>query len=141
MGRPRKPIALHVVQGTSRKKRLEARINELELPAGPMGHCPAWMPAPGRQEWDALTTHPQLSLVLNPAHRGALIEYCVLYARMVADAIGESKITASERQTLNSLRMQLGITPASQAKVKMPGEKPAESRWAATKPIPTSKVG
>jgi hypothetical protein len=84
--------------------------------------------------------------MLSAVHRGALEEYCVLYGRMVLDAKGilfvrrveqgavvevQYHLTASERQTLNSLRMQLGITPASSAKVKMPESQPTVNRFAA----------
>jgi hypothetical protein len=57
------------------------------------------------------------------------LEYCVLFGRMVEDAKGGKALVASERQTLNCLRMQLGITPASQAKVPMPKKAP-KNKWA-----------
>jgi phage terminase small subunit len=137
MPRPKKPVALHIIQGTARKDRMAARVNEMALPAGPVGEAPEWLIPDARAEWDLLTQHAVYSRVLSPAHRGALIEYCVLFGRMVLWAKGEGEISASERQTLNSLRMQLGITPASQGKVKMPEQKPAESKWGATKPTGT----
>lgn len=139
MARPKKPIALHKLQGTARNHRLENRIEELALPPGPMGAAPAWFGDIAAEEWVALTTHPQYSQVLNPVHRGTLIEYCILFELMIQAAQGIKDITASQRQTLNSLRMQLGITPASQSKVRMPDKKPIESKWADTKPIPISK--
>jgi len=137
MPRPRKPVSQLV---DPKKHRLEKRLAELSLPAGPIGAAPEWFTAESRDEWDRLTGHAQYSLVLNPIHRGTVIEYCILYGRMVENARDGAKFSAAERQMLQSIRMQLGITPASQTKVRMPGEqKPEQSKWAATKPILISK--
>jgi P27 family predicted phage terminase small subunit len=150
MARPKKPLSLHKLQGTGRKSRIEARASELNLPAGSVGPAPEWFGEIARAEWDRLTTHEQYSQVLNPVHYGTLLHYCGLFERMVKELRGDkvtvdgvvqpATLSASERQTLNSLAMQLGITPASQGKVRMPGEtKKQESPWAATKPILMSK--
>jgi hypothetical protein len=89
----------------------------------------------GREEWDALTGHEDYRRVLNPLFRGVLIEYCILWNRMVRTEKGETvekdeRITGTERQMLQSLRMQLGITPASSAKVKAPVAQPVADEWA-----------
>ncbi len=121
MPRPRKPVSQLV---NPKKIRLEKRLAELSLPAGPLGEAPKWLKPDARDEWDRLTGHEQYSKVLNPIHRGTVIEYCVLYGRMVENARDAGKFSAAERQMLQSLRMQLGITPASQTKVRMPEVKP-----------------
>lgn len=138
MGRPRKPVA---ELKAPKKSRLVARLAELSVPAAPVGPPPKWFHAIAKDEWKRVTKHPQYSAVLSPLHRGALIHYCALYARMVRREMGEDvAFSASDQQTLSSVRMQLGLTPASQTKVRMPGEqKPEESKWAATKPIPIQK--
>ncbi len=138
MARPKKPIKVLELQGTDRKCRIEARADELQLPAGPMGDPPEWFEADAREEWARLVNHPEYSKVLNPAFRGALIAYCVLYQRMIQDAQGKGEMSSGERRAFASLQMQMCITVASQSKVKMPDKKPAESKWAGTKPIPIS---
>lgn len=140
-GRPKKPIGLHKVQGTARKQRLEDRINELNLPAGPMGDPPEWFGDLAREEWSRLTNHEQYRLVLNPVHRSILIQHCALEQKFMLSMQGGAPMTASEFQMYNSGRMQLGITPASQSKVKMPTIDKPVSKWADTKPIPISKLG
>lgn len=141
MPRPKKPKKLHILQGTAQKCRMDARAHELELAPGPMGDAPAWMPAVGVAEWGRLCVDAEYSQVLAPAMRGLLEHYCLLYARMVDDAKGERVMSASERQTYHSLCMQLGLSPASQAKVNGPAKAKPESPWDATKPISTSKAG
>lgn len=130
----RKPIDL---LARKRKDRLEDRINELALPAGPLGPPPEWFGATAIEEWNRLTV--ELAAVLNPAHRSGLIALCALTQREVDEFKDVGKISASERQTLHSLRMQFAAMPASQSKIKMPEKKLAESKWGATKPIPISK--
>jgi phage terminase small subunit len=128
MGRPRKPIGLHVLDGTARKGRMEKRKDELKLPSRPIGPPPEYLTPAALEEWKLLTEDPDYSQILSCVHRGALIQLCVLHGRMVEDARGEP-MTASQMQTLNSLRMQFGITPASQSKVKAPkADKPA-NKW------------
>lgn len=130
MPRPKKPKKLLVLKGTARKHRMEARENELELTAGPMGDPPDWMPEVGVREWHRLCSDPEYSQVLAPAMRSTLESYCLLYARFVADAKGEGGLTASEGRRLHSLTMQLGLTPASQSKVSAPAKQKPESPWA-----------
>lgn len=145
MPRLRKPQALHIIHGTERARDKQKRKRELCLKAGPVGDCPAWINPEGREEWNRLTSDPDYSPVLAPAMRGTMIDYCNLYGRMIraeqklsvwvekqeteqSDAKVDGPreaINASERQTLHSLRMQLGLTPASQSKVKV--TKPTES--------------
>src|SRR5579872_290117 len=119
-GRPAKPIELHRLQGTAQPCRIEARARELTVPAESVGDPPDWFAdhPMAREEWLALATHPQYSQVLNPIHRSLLIEYCLLHETMILAAQGKGTMSATQRQSLGSLRMQLGITPASQAKVK-----------------------
>ena len=106
------------------------RAGELDLSAQPIGDPPEYLPEAGKDEWRRLAEHAEYGLVLNETHRSALAEYCVLTARMVDDAMGVKAMTASERQTLNSLRQHFGLTPASQSKVKAPSAAKPENKWA-----------
>lgn len=134
-------MALHVVQGTKRSRH-KGRENELSLKPGSVGSCPAWLSPESKTEWKRLTEDKDYSRCLAPAHRGALIDYCNLYGRMErserrltqwvngAEVPGSVEVlTSSERNNLHSLRMQLGLTPASQAKVQMPTSE-ANDEWA-----------
>lgn len=100
------------------------------LPAGAVGDAPEFLKGPALDEWVHLTQNEHYSRLLAPAHRGALVEYCVLFGRMIDDANGLGEMTASQRQTLNSLRMQLGLTPVSSGKIAAPVESPSENPWA-----------
>lgn len=125
-GRPPIPISKHRERGTFQPCRHEGK---LELQPGDVGEHPDWFGAEAKAEWGRVVMDPQYSRVLAPVHRGALVQYCHLYGKMVLEAKGEGKITASENNTLNSLRMQLGLTPASSAKVALPKAQP-ENKWA-----------
>lgn len=156
MARPLKPARLHEVQGTARKNRMEKRAAELQLSPGSVGVCPAWMSPEAKVEWRRLVKDPEYSQILSPAHRSTLVDYCLLYGKLIRSARGmkawldgkqaadlfdgdgkllreaeRESLNASEGNRLHSLRMQLGLTPASQAKIKAPAAPPAESPWAA----------
>jgi phage terminase small subunit len=120
---------------------MEARAAELELTPGDMGAPPAWMSDLAKAEWSRLCADAEYRQVLAPAMRGLLEHYSMLYARMVEDGKGERPMSASERQTFHSLCMQLGLSPASQAKVMGPAKAKPESPWDATKPTNTYKAG
>lgn len=126
MARPRKPTALHVVDGTFRKDR---HAGAEVQPTLPIGDPPDWLEGEALAEWQRLLSDPPYAAVLFLPHRGALLEYCVLFARMIEDAKGGATMNSSQRQNLNSLRMQLGITPASQSKVKIQKAAPSNP-WA-----------
>jgi phage terminase small subunit len=130
MARPPKPIALHILDGTDRKDRMEKRQDELKLPPGSVGDPPEWFSPLALEEWNRLTGDPDYSQVLAPVFRGALIEYCFLYGKMLAQVQGTGPFVAGERQMLHSLRMQLGVTPASQSKVKGPKTEKPGNKWA-----------
>lgn len=148
MARPPKPKALHLIHGTARKGRMEKRAGELQLKPGTLGACPAWVCPEGREEWKRLTTDKEYSEVLAPVMRGTLIDYACLHGRMIRSEMGlpawvggeELKpltkpdgtvetppvehFSGNDRKVLHSLRMQLGLTPSSQSKVKV--SKPVE---------------
>jgi P27 family predicted phage terminase small subunit len=136
-GRPAKPYFLHKIQGTYQKSRHEGKF---ALPAGDPGPAPEWFGEEARLEWDRITSDKEYMQCVAAVHRGALIEYCFLHGRMIDAASDDCnpaiepkdkrKIAASERQMLGSLRMQLGLTPASQSKVKAPTKTAEKSEWA-----------
>ena len=105
------------------------REGELELSTGSVGAPPSALSEAALEEWNRLTTDPEYSAVLSPAFRGILIDYCALHGEMIADLNGIEMMPNTRRMMLHSLRMQLGITPASQAKVRMPKAEKPQSKW------------
>lgn len=126
-GRPRKPTKLHVLEGTFREERHAARGEEIET--GPLGAAPEWMTEIARAEWDRLTGNATYGALLQSSDWAPFVQYCVLYERMILDAQGVRPMAATERNTFHSICMQLGMTPAARAKVAMPGEQKAKSKW------------
>lgn len=157
MGRPAKPLAIHRLQGTARMDRHANRIGELEV-SGAIGKPPKWLPKEARAEWKRLAEHPQYGKALTELDRDGFMEYCWLHARLVdeiqgrcvirqkdAPAIvqegteGLEPLTSSDSQRLHSLRMQLGLTPASRSKVRLP-EKPAKNKFDHLRPVSVSPI-
>lgn len=131
MARPKTPIEIHKARGTLRAARKRESVNELQFSATGVGEPPEWFDAEQVAEWKRVTEHPELKRVLAPAHVPIVIHHCILFQRMVQDAKGERVMTASERQTFHSIQMQLGWTPASQAKVHVPQPAETNDPWAA----------
>jgi len=129
MGRPSKPTKLHVLQGTFRPGRHANRANEPDVQDG-VGDPPAWMAGHALEEWRRCADHPVIGQIIRANHRPTFIHFCTLYGRMIEDANGGEAMTASQRQTLNSICIGFGFSPASQTKVSIPVPKPKESPWA-----------
>lgn len=129
MGRPPKPTALHALEGTGRPARLAARAGEIDLAASPVGKPPSCLGKLGKRYWRELSEHPVFGRVLRFPDRATMTHLCLLFERMIADSKGERTMTASERQTFHSLCMQMGLTPASRARVAVPAAKPEVSPW------------
>jgi len=147
MGRPAKPLLAHRAQNTLRMDRHAGRLGELEI-TDSIGAPPSYLPAEGKAEWERLTAHPQYGRALTSLDRDGFAEYCWLHARLAAEMAGMAiyrtrdgvvirpdgcvedleVMSASDSQRLHSLRMQLGLTPASRSKISLP-TKPVENKW------------
>lgn len=133
------------------------RIGELEV-AGSVGRAPKWLPKEARAEWKRLVAHPQYGKAITDLDMDGFIEYCWLHARLIAEirglciipqknappiipegSEGLEPLSASDSQRLHSLRMQLGLTPASRSKVRMP-EKPARNKFEHLRPASVSPI-
>lgn len=129
-GRPRKPFVLHEMQGTARSRVKKREAGQLRLPPGDIGEAPEWFNEFQRAEWQRVTTHPELRMVLSAADRPVVEHHCVLYERFMLDSQGERNMSASERQCFHSIQMQLGWTPASRSKVVAPEAPKQDHEWA-----------
>ncbi|MCP3719119.1 phage terminase small subunit P27 family [Paraburkholderia sp. CNPSo 3281] len=143
MGRPRKPVALHVVSDTFRKTRHGTSPREPREVPGP----PAWLDATARAEWRRIARILAGIGVLTPLDRGALAALCVSYSRLIAaeralaHAAAHDKVNGgmvahavngvayaspligiANRATALYLKLsrEFGLTPASRASIGMP---------------------
>jgi phage terminase small subunit len=97
-------------------------------PTGP-GECPTWFDAEQRTEWQRIVGDAEMAAVLAPAHRPTLIHHCILFKRLLEDAQGTRKLTATERQSFLSVEAGLGFTPTSAAKVPRPKTLDPDDPW------------
>lgn len=134
MARPRKPTALHVVDGTFHVTRHRSRVNEPK-PAGSLDKPPAWFSREQREVWDyGLSSAPpnllkrlDLSVftvwvVACDLHRQAAVELNKLGFQGVLSASGarpSGTLGVMNRQAELIIRAcaEMGFTPASRSKV------------------------
>ncbi|WP_368693182.1 phage terminase small subunit P27 family [Paraburkholderia sp. EG286B] len=143
MARPRKPVALHVVEKTFRTNRHGASTREPREVPGP----PAWLDATARAEWRRMARILAGMGVLTPLDRGALAALCMAFSRMTQAE--RALMHAAERDKVNGgmvahaangvafpsplvgianraaalylkLAREFGLTPASRASIGMP---------------------
>lgn len=117
MPMPRKTVEEHRLNGTWRRDR---HGKQRAMPDCEIGPPPRWLSAAARKEWKRLTEHPIYGLVLTSLDRDCLSEYLALRDKMIADAEGTGKLTATERQSLTALRDRLGLSPGARRKVEFP---------------------
>lgn len=119
------PISQHKARGTYRKTR---HGGKLVVESGPLGDAPEWFDEVQRGEWNRLVVIDHIRAM----NRTAVEHACILYGRFIEDAKGIAgfrPMTASERACFHSVYMQLGLTPASAAKIPaQPAKKTDE--WA-----------
>ena len=129
-GRLPKPVLIRKREGSFIKARDSRKVS---VPCQRLGPPPENFSPDAKDEWVRITTAPVLSELLAEAHRDALTEYCILHARMLADARDpdDHRMTGDERRALHSLRLQFGLTPLSQGRLKVAdAEKQPENRFA-----------
>jgi len=133
MGRPRKPTALKVVQGTAQPSRI---LKDEPMPAGSLGDPPKKMRAEGKRRWQWLS---DTAFWLTDADRGIAEQYCTRWA-MYRDAEREigrhgmvyenkagytqssgalSAFTNCEK-ALMELGAKLGLDPSSRTNISAP---------------------
>jgi phage terminase small subunit len=124
MGRPKKPLKLHVLQDTAQPCRMEKRKGELELPAE-IPLAPEWLSVEAAIEWGRLTSHPLYSKVLSAVDRGMLAIYCTLWGHFVTGEKTGTPVKAAHVAQMNALAGKLGLSPADRTKIRLdPEEKP-----------------
>lgn len=123
-GPGKKPAALKVIAGTTRKDREPSGTVELpsinDIPA-----APDWLPnAHAVKEWNRLTPILVANKLLTEAGLQALGHLCALHGKIVQlYAAGEAP-NASLVSQMRNLINDFGLTPVAQGKVKPAGEGP-----------------
>jgi len=128
-GRPRKPIELHLVQGTAEISRFRRQKRELEPQISEkLGGAPEWLPAEAAAEWEAKRISTPW---LKSTDASAFMAYCGLFARIKAKLISDDDITAGEWAAFRSYCQSFGFDPASRCKIQMPEQAKPKNAFAA----------
>lgn len=117
-GRPRKPTALHVLEGTERKDRRNPAEPQYREGASP----PSWLSAPAKKRWAEVAPLLEESHVLTAGDAEALGHLCeaqVLFERARRDRDGNLQLKAMH--AVEKWLVHFGKTPASRAKVAAVG--------------------
>src|ERR1700752_1608662 len=124
----KKTATQHALEGTYRADRHGKGRPSPE--PGSIGDPPSWLSRAAKAEWQRLQDHPVFGQILTDVDRDILAEYLVLRDKMIANAKDGSKFTATERQRLNSLRMQFGLSPKSRGQIEVPSAmSEKKSKW------------
>lgn len=135
MARPRKPTALKVVQGTSRKDRTNP--NEPKVKTS-IPSCPSHLNADAKREWKRITKELEKMNLVSEFDRSALAAYCQAYGTWVEAERGIKQdgmisitpnglpvqsawvqIKNKALEQLHKYSTEFGFTPASRSKVSV----------------------
>ena len=125
-GRKPKPASLHLIHGTTSETVQTVPQNKKKQP---LPACPAWVPPAGKQEWKRVSKILGDLNILTLADRSLMIQYCVMFAQLHDDPLAFSP---SGHAQFRMAQSELGLTPASRAKIAAPtddGDKEADP-WA-----------
>lgn len=133
-GRPKKPTALKIVQGTAQP----SRINPDEpVPTGPLGPAPDRMRAEGKRRWKWLS---RAAWWLTDADRSVAEQYCTRWS-LYLDALkqvshfgqvwerekdgytqmnGALQALSNNEKALMELGAKLGLDPSSRTNIRAP---------------------
>jgi phage terminase small subunit len=129
-GRPRKPLTLHVLQGTAQKCRMEKRKNELQLPPE-VPDAPEWMSGEAKLEWGRITGHPMYAAILSKVDRAMLATFCTMWGRFVEAEKAGAPVKTAHVLAMNSLASKLGLSPVDRTKIHLEPEEKPRNRFAA----------
>lgn len=129
-GRPPKPTAIHLLQGTAQKCRLKSREGELVLDASMPGP-PACLSPAALVEWGRVTSLAKYAKVLTPADRASIAMYCGLYAEWEASmSPGGNPMQTSRMALMMNIAGKLGMNPSDRVRVHVPVEEKSTNRFA-----------
>lgn len=121
-GRPPKPTALHILQGTYRKDR-----HSRDEPIPPPGEVlpPAWLSMEARRLWAEMAPTFIAMGVLTTADVTAFANWMEAQAKVVLCLRGNLPLSNDTLKLSKEYAIQFGATPAARAKVHRKTEKPA----------------
>lgn len=116
----KKPVRMHMIQGTGRRSRLEKRAPELELPSE-LPDPPEWLSLEARAKWNRITGEPMCAAALSKVDRAWLAIYCCLWADFVAgERPGETPMKPAMLRVLTTMGSKLGLSPVDRAHIPAP---------------------
>lgn len=118
-GRPRKPVNLHILQGTHRSDRHRQPDN---LPVGDV-KAPEWLTEAALQEWVRLAPMLEKLRVLTVADADALGQLCEAQAELKV-GIASGRFNTDLWRAIMSMQSRFGLTPADRAKINVGPKKP-----------------
>ena len=121
-GRPRKPTALHLLQGTHRDDR-HGDIEDEPTPASWDGEPPAWVKAAGRKLWAELAPRQVANGCLTEMDVEAFGLLCSLEAVVRRSPANHLK----ELAQVDRLMSRFGMTPSDRTRVHV--EKKSENKF------------
>jgi len=122
MGRKRKPNALHELAGLPGKRDLPEEPN---LPLANEWTIPDYLRDDGLTEWNRVVPMLRACKVLSDSDYQTVVAYCLVVQEMAALARAGEPIRGTTFTHFRSLAAELGLTPASRAKVQIIKDEPA----------------
>lgn len=111
------PTALKKLAGNPGKR----PINTAEpQPAGRIGACPDWFPADARLEWDRIVPELDRLGVLTSVDAATVEAHCLTYCEIVTTVKNGEGLRAALLGQMRAYAAELGLTPASRAKLVLP---------------------
>ena len=111
----RKPDNLHILEGTFRKDRHNAPENQVDID-GDLPKCPTWLDADAKKEWKRIVKALKPLRILTAADFMVMIQYVQLFSEFKREG---SEFTAAKHTQLRMMYGELGLSPASRAKLNL----------------------
>lgn len=123
-GPPPTPTRILEARGSWRADlRTDEPVVAVEIPP-----CPAWLDKTAREEWNRVTSEMFAAKTISQLDMGEVANYCACYSRLIgfsrsmrrmskAKAWRMASNVRAEAQLLSRIGAQLGLTPASRARV------------------------
>jgi phage terminase small subunit len=118
-GRPPKPTALHVIQGTYRPSRMKRRARE-PVPIGSIADPPDWLLPEAKRIWREVVAGYGDSRVLTSLDGPMLAVYSQMAARMIEGEKSGTPVTASWIAAMANIGGKLGLNPSDRVRLQVP---------------------
>lgn len=116
VGRKRQSASIHVLNGTYKPHRHGPKDAPPLLPPATL-EAPEWLPDEGKEEWRRIVKVLEPAKVLTEGDQAVLITYCGLYCELVNLVRLGLPVPPPTAAQLRLCASELGLTPASRAKL------------------------